>query len=331
MTSLKPILVIGEATQTGLSATTKEVLHLGRRIADTAGQELWLCLLGKQAVPAAEQGFAFGADQVEMATDPLLDAYLVETWLIALKMIIEAAKPGLVLFGHTDLGLELAPRLAFRLKTGAALDCTDILVNGPDQPLTFVKPVFGGKAVGRLQLADRFPQIATLREGAVDPLEADTNRNGSVRVTTLSLDARNMRVRIIGKQVDENLAMANRLLTSGVVVCAGRGAKNKEGVALLTQTAELLKGAIAATRPVVDNGWLPYSLQVGLTGKKVHPQLYIAAGISGAIQHMTGCIKSKTIVAINNDEAAPVFKMAHFGVVGDLKQVITGFNEEIQK
>ena len=331
MTSQGTILVIGETDQTALSTSTREVLRLGRRIADASGKQLCFCLLGKDVVPAAEQGFAYGADQVNMITDALLDTYLAEIWLAALKTAIEPMKPALVLFGHTDKGLELAPLLAFRLGTGAALDCTDIIAQGPNQPLTYVKPVFGGKAIGRLQLADRFPQVATLREGSVDPAEADAGRNGEILTTNLSLDAGNMRVRFIGKQVDENLAMANRLLTSGTVVCAGRGAKNQDGVDLLAQAADLLDGAIAASRPVVDNGWLPYSLQVGLTGKKVHPQLYIAAGLSGAIQHMAGCIKSKTIVAINNDEAAPVFKMAHLGVVGDLKQVITGFNEEIRK
>lgn len=331
MTSQKTILVIGEADQTTLNASTREVMRLGRRIADATGKELCLCLLGKEITLAADQGFAYGADQVNMITDPLLDTYLAETWLTALKTAIEPMEPALVLFGHTDKGLELAPLLAFRLGTGVALDCTDILTDGSDQPLTYVKPVFGGKAVGHLQLADRFPQVATLREGSVDPAETDAARSGAVQTINASISPESQRVRFIGKQTDESLALANRLLSSSIVVCAGRGAKNQEGVDLLTQAAELLNGAIAASRPVVDNGWLPYSLQVGLTGKKVHPQLYIAAGLSGAIQHMAGCIKSKTIVAINNDEAAPVFKMAHFGVVGDLKQVITGFNEEIRK
>jgi electron transfer flavoprotein alpha subunit len=330
MTQTECIMVIGEYDGAGLRMTTREVLRLGRRLADGLHKKLCLCLLGEGITAFAEQGFTFGADDVIMASDPTLAPYTADAWLAALDVAVSRVAPALILFGHTDSGMELAPRLAFRLKTGVVLDCSDISCDGPDDPLIYVKPVFGGKALGHVRLGETHPQIATIREGALDPADADPQHGGNIIPMALSLDPQCLRVRWISKQIDANLAQANRLASAGIVVAAGRGVKNREGVDLAARTAESMGGAVAASRPVVDQGWLPYSLQIGLTGKKIHPQLYIAAGISGAIQHMAGCLKAKTIVAVNNDETAPIFKMAHIGVVGDFKAVFTGLFEELK-
>lgn len=147
----------------------------------------------------------------------------------------------------------------------------------------------------------------------------------------LSPDLSRIRTKFFKKEKDESLALAMKLASAQIVVSGGRGLKKKEGVDLIQETADLLGGAVAGSRPAVDNGWLPSSLQVGLTGKKVNPQVYMAVGISGALQHMAGCSKSKTIVAINSDQSAPIFKLSHMGAVGDYSEVLKGFNEEIKK
>jgi electron transfer flavoprotein alpha subunit len=191
--------------------------------------------------------------------------------------------------------------------------------------------VFGGKAHADANTAESRPQIASVREGAFDPADYDESKKGEVNNLTLSIDESKVKTRFVKKEKDESLALALKLAGANVVVCGGRGLKKQEGVDLIQATADLFDGAIAGSRPAVDNGWIPNALQIGLTGKKVNPQMYMAVGISGALQHMAGCSKSKTIVAINTDEAAPIFKMSHYGVIADYKEVLEGFNDEVKK
>ena len=240
-------------------------------------------------------------------------------------------KPSIILFAQNDKGLDLAPRLAFRLKTGVAVDCVDLKIDMDKGVMVTVKPVFGGKAHVDASSLESRPQIASVREGAFDPADFDESKKGEVNELSLSMDASKVKTRFVKKEKDQSLALALKLAAANVVVGGGRGLKKQEGIDLIQETADLFDGAIAGSRPVVDNGWLPTSLQIGLTGKKVNPQVYMAVGISGALQHMAGCSKSKTIVAINSDEGAPIFKLAHYGVVGDYKEVLKGFNDEVKK
>jgi electron transfer flavoprotein alpha subunit len=170
-----------------------------------------------------------------------------------------------------------------------------------------------------------------VREGAVDAADCDESRSGEVASFAVALDAADLRTRLVKKEKDESQAQVLKLASANTVVCGGRGLGNKEGVDLLMEIAERLDGAIAGSRPAIDQGWVPGPLQIGQTGKKVSPRLYMAVGISGALQHMAGCANANTIVAINTDQEAPIFKMSHIGVVGDYKAVLAGFNEEIKK
>jgi electron transfer flavoprotein alpha subunit len=278
-----------------------------------------------------DEGFGYNADKVYMASDPLLENYMTESYLAAMEQIVEKLKPTVILFSHNDIGLDLAPRLAFRLKTGVTLDCVDLKIDHENGLLEQVKPVFGGKAHGHYVCTKRGPQIASVREGAFDPAEYDKDKKGEVIPLSLSLNPSNFKMRFLRKEQDASLALTLKLASANVVVSGGRGLKKKEGIDLIQETADLLNGAVAGSRPAVDYDWLPNSLQVGLTGKKVSPQVYIAVGISGALQHMAGCSKSKTIVAINSDEEAPIFKMSHFGVLGDYEEVLKGFNDEVRR
>ncbi len=325
------VLIIGEEEEDRLSTATRELLNLGKRIATNTGNALGLVLLGKNISSIAQQGFEYGADRIFSADSPVFNPYLADIFLPSLVPEIQTHGPALILLPHSDRGMDLAPRLAFRLETKLVTDCEDIRINKQNGSLTFIKPVFGGKTLGNFRLQDHKPQIVTMREGAVDSAPSAPGRKGEVETLNTSGQNIKARVRFIRKEVDKSLVRVNRLKTANLVIGAGRGVKSPEGVTLVEQVAELLDGAVAASRPVVDSDWLPYSLQIGLTGKKVHPRTYIAVGISGAVQHMAGCLKSGKIVAINSDESAPIFRMSHYGIVGDCRAVLNGFLDEFRK
>lgn len=331
MEDYKNIMIFGEMDGEGLSSMTRQLMGIGKRLAEEGGQDLCLVFLGSEPITGAEAGYGYGADKVYMGADPLLENYMTDACLQALEQIVGELKPAILLFGQNDLGLDLAPRLAFRLKTGVTLDCVDLNLDSEKGTLAQVKPVFGGKAHSCFYNTESRPQIASVRDGAFDSAAYDDSLKNEVITIDLSLDPSGVRTRFVKKEKDESMELALKLASADVVVCGGRGLKKKEGVTLIQETADLLGGAIAGTRPAVDNGWVPSSLQIGLTGKKVNPQVYLAVGISGALQHMAGCSKSKLIVAINSDESAPIFKLSHIGVIGDYKTVLQGFNEEVKR
>ena len=328
MTEYKNVLIFGERDGEHLSSVTAQVMRIGKALSGDLNEELHLLLLGSDA-QGAEEGYGYGADKVFAGTDPLLENYLTDTYLQAMEQAVGELNPSIILFAQSDKGLDLAPRLAFRLKTGVALDCVDLKIDGG--VMVTVKPVFGGKAHADANTAESRPQVASVREGAFDPADYDESKKGEVSNLALSIDGSKVKTRFVKKEKDESLALMLKLAGANVVVSGGRGLKKQEGVDLIQATADLFDGAIAGSRPAVDNGWIPNSLQIGLTGKKVNPQMYIAVGISGALQHMAGCSKSKTIVAINSDEGAPIFKMSHYGVVADYKEVLEGFNDEVKR
>jgi electron transfer flavoprotein alpha subunit len=248
-----------------------------------------------------------------------------------MEQVAAELKPSIILFSQSDRGSDLAPRLAFRLRTGATLDCIGLRLDGESGLLERIKPVFGGKAHAHYICAGGSPQIATVRDGVFDPADYEPRPMGEVTQIPLSIDPSTIRTRLVGIREDADLSLGQKLGSASIVVSGGRGLKNQDGLEILKETARLLGAAISGSRPAIDYGWLPGSLQVGLTGRKIKPQIYIAAGISGALQHMAGCLKSKVIVAINSDESAPIFRFAHYGVVADYSGVLKGFNEELRR
>ena len=331
MAEYKNILIFGEMDGERLSSMTKQLIGFGKNLSAELNQELFLIFFGQETLKGVETGYGYGADKVYMGADPLLQNPMTDTYLQAMEQSIGELNPAVVLFGQNDMGLDLAPRLAFRMKTGVSLDCVDLKWNSEKGLLEQVKPVFGGKALGLFCTTGSGPQIVSVRDGAFESADYDDSKKGDVIALNLSMDPSRVRTRFVKKEKDASLDLAMKLASANIVVSGGRGLKKKEGVDLIKQTADLLGGAIAGSRPAVDNGWVPGSIQVGLTGKKVNPQLYMAVGISGALQHMAGCSKSKLIVSINSDESAPIFKLSHIGVVGDFKEVLTAFNEEVKK
>ena len=325
------ILVVGEIEESRVAATTAQVMRIGKHLAEEAKQKLKLLFIGGEIQEAAEKGYAYGADKVFTVADPQLGVYMTDTYLQVMTQFIAQTKPAVILFAHNEMGLDLAPRLAFRLKTGVMLDCVNFSIDASNGLLQQEKPVFGGKAHASYQGLGKAPQIASVREGASEPAAYDATNTGEAVVFPVTIDAADIRTQFVKKEKDASQAMVLKLASANAVVCGGRGLGKKEGMDLLMESAELLDGAIAGSRPAIDHGWVPGPLQIGQTGKKVNPKIYMAVGISGALQHMAGCSNANTIVAINTDEEAPIFKMSHIGVVGDYKEVLAGFNAEVKK
>jgi electron transfer flavoprotein alpha subunit len=325
------ILIFGEMDGDKLSSITTQIMRIGKSLSGELNQELGLVFLSGDSPVNAKDGYGYGADKVYVVADPQLENYMTDSYLQAMEQVIEELKPAVIIFGQTDIGLDLAPRLGFRLKTGVTLDCVDIKADPDKGSIEVIKPVFGGKAHSNYSRFETLPQIASVRDGSFDTADFDESKGGEVTELGISLDSEKIRTKFIKKEEDANLALALKLATASVVVSGGRGLKKKEGVDIIQETADLLDGALAGSRPAVDNGWVPTALQIGITGKKVNPQVYMAVGISGALQHMAGCSKSKVIVAVNSDDQAPIFKFSHYGAVGDYKEIIQAFNDEVKK
>jgi len=330
------ILIIGELIDQTISPITAQLITAGKKLAVNLNKTIQLIFLGDAPIIGAESGFRHGADRVYAAADPRLGPYMAEPYLQALEQVAEQLKPAFILFGHNDMGLELAPRLAFRLDIGAVLDCIDLKSNVGGTDLEFIKPVYGGKAHAHFSIKASGPKIATIREGAFDPAPDRHSASDEIEIREaipldIKIEQEKIKTAFQNKEMDECIAQVLKLAHSEVVVCGGRGLKTAEGIDMIRETAELLNGAVAGSRPAIEYGWLSNALQIGLTGKKVSPRLYFAVGVSGALQHMAGCIKSKTIVAINTDESAQIFKFANYGIIGDYREVLRGFNDEIRR
>jgi electron transfer flavoprotein alpha subunit len=321
------ILIFGEVDGDRLSALTLESLSIGAQLADDLHQELHLVHLGAEIPPALEEAYGYGAQRVYAGVDALLGVYQPDLYLQALEQIVARLKPRVILFGQTDTGSDLAPRLAFRLRTGVTLDCIGLATDGETGLLEQVKPVFGGKAHATFR-HNAVPQIASIRQGCFPPAAYTGATSDTVALVDLTLDASRARTRLVEKIQDESNAQALSLASASIVVSGGRGLRNKAGVELISETAGLLGGAVGATRAAVDEGLLPRALLVGLTGRRVNPSLYMAIGISGSLHHMAGCMRSRTIVAVNPDESASIFMFSHIGVVGDYREVLEAFNDE---
>ena len=322
------VLIYGEVNGEKLSALTTELLGCGRKLADDLGQELVTVLAGSELSNPIREAIAFGADKVYLVDDPLLKAYQTDFYLSVMEKVAQQATPQIILLGQTSIGRDLAPVLAFRLKTAAILDCVALNIDPDSKRLHQTKPVYGGN-IQAIFITESDPQIATVRAKVTIPLAPDTSRRGEVINIKANLDPSAIRSKVLEQTKDE--VSGTKLEEATVVISGGRGIGSPEGFKQLAKLAELLKGAVGATRPACDNGWALGSAQVGLTGKIVSPDFYLAVGISGASQHLTGCSGAKTIVAINTDPEANIFKQAHYGIVGDWKKVLPAFTEKIKE
>ncbi|HBL24266.1 MAG TPA: electron transfer flavoprotein subunit alpha [Deltaproteobacteria bacterium] len=312
----KHIVVYGEIIEGQLGAMTKELLGGGRGLADVLGEDLVAVFIGDGIGETAREAYAFGADRVYAMDIP--GAYEANLYAGGLANILEHEQPRYFLFGHDDQGADLGPALAFKLNVAAATDCVELSVEEGTKRLLVTKPVYGALVMAKFS-TDDLPQIVTVRPKSMiapDPVD----RTGEVRSLDAGSTALNGRVKVLEKIVEESEGI--KLEDAELIVSGGRGIGDAEGFKKLAEVARELKGAMGASRVACDNEWVPATIQVGITGKIVAPRIYIAVGISGASQHMSGCSRSKTIIAINKDPRAAIFKQAQYGVVGDWKIVL---------
>ena len=328
MAEYKGVMIYGEVTEGKLIAITTELLGCGKRLADDLGQELYAVLVGSNISSLAQEAIAFGADKVYVVDDPLLKDYQTDSYVLALEKVVRQVMPQILILGQTSVGRDLTPRLAFRLDTAASMDCIELAIDPDSKLMLQTRPVYGGNAQA-IYTCESNPQIATVRAKTMAPLERDASRQGEVITIEAGLDPSAIKAKVLEKVAEEVTGI--KLEDAEVVVSGGRGIGSVDGFKQLEELAKMLNGAVGASRPPCDNDWVPDSLQVGLTGKIVTPELYIAVALSGSSQHMSGCSGSKNIVAINKDPEANIFKVAHFGVVGDWKKLIPAFTEKVKE
>ncbi len=328
MSDNKGVMIVGEAIEGKLSATTAELLGRGRGLANELGQELSAVLVGSAVSNLAQEAIAQGADKVYVVDDPLLKDYQTDSYVSVMEKVAKQVMPQVILLGQTSIGRDLAPRLAFRLGTAAITDCVALAIDTASKRLLPTKPVYGGNAQATFSY-ESDPQIATVRAKVMSPLAPDASRKGEVITIAAGLEPATIRTKVLEKVKEKTEGI--KLEEAAVVVSGGRGIGGAEGFKQLEELAKLLKGAVGASRPACDGGWIPNASQVGLTGKIVSPDLYIAIGISGASQHLAGCSGARTIVAINKDAEANIFKVAQFGIVGDWKKVLPAFTQKVKE
>jgi len=328
MSEYKGVMIYGEVIEDKLSGIVAELLGCGRKLADELGQELSAVIVGSGISGLAQEAIASGADKVYVVDDPLLKDYQTDTYLPVMEKVVKEVMPQTILLGQTTLGRDLAPRLAFKLGTAATMDCVALSIDPDSKRLLQTKPVYGGNAQA-VYTSDADPQIATVRAKAMAALAPDSSRKGEVITIEAGLDSSAIRTKVLEKVKEEVEGI--KLEDAEVVVSGGRGMGGAEGFEQLAELAKLLKGAVGASRPACDSGWMPDTSQVGLTGKLVTPDLYVAVAISGSSQHLAGCSGAKAIIAVNKDAEANIFKEARYGVVGDWKKVIPAFTEKVKE
>ena len=318
----KKVLVLGEAREGALRNVSYEAIAAAKTI--SGGGEVVSVLLGDSVKDLAGELVKFGADRVITVEHPHLKQYTSDGYGQAILAVIEQESPEAIVFGHTALGKDLSPKIASKLQIGLVSDVTSIEGEGDDA--VYIRPIYSGKAFEKVKVKDGI-QFITIRPNNIAPLVKDDSKTGDV--TSLSVDITNLRTII--KEVVRKSSEGVDLSEAKVVIAGGRGVKSEEGFKPLQELANVLGGAVGASRGACDADYCDYSLQIGQTGKVVTPDLYIAAGISGAIQHLAGMSNSKIIVAINKDPEANIFKVADYGIVGDLFEVIPMLTEEFKK
>ncbi|NLV74401.1 MAG: 4Fe-4S binding protein [Chloroflexi bacterium] len=296
-----------------------EMLGKGRALADILGVPLSACVLGDNVAHLAQQAIAQGADIVYLAQNPELATYRTEPYTQVLHKLLRTHKPEIMLLGASSRGRDLAGALATRLHTGLTADCTGLEIDPETRALRQIRPAFGGNIIATILTPNHRPQMATVRHRVFEAAKADPARTGSVIEVQVRLALQTATSRLlefIPQSADARLSEAD------VIVSGGRGLGDAKGFAMLEELASLLGGSVGASRAAVDEGWISYSHQVGQTGRTVKPELYIACGISGAIQHRAGMSTSKVIVAINNDPEAPIMRFADLALIGDVYEVV---------
>ncbi|HDZ90673.1 MAG: electron transfer flavoprotein subunit alpha/FixB family protein [Deltaproteobacteria bacterium] len=321
------VWTIAEQREGEIRKITYEIVSEGRRLADALGQELTVILLGSNIKEKAAELGQYGADRVVVGDDPRLEPYTTDAYVSVISQLVKTDDPQILILGASVQGKDLSGRLAARLDVAMAQDCTIFAIE--DGNLVATRPIYAGKAYAKVTFENSVPQMASARPKVMAISEPDPSRSAEVVDASFTLEDGDLKTKVVEVAKDESGKID--LTEADKIVSGGRGMKGPENYNILEELADLIGASVGASRAAVDAGWRPHTDQVGQTGKVVSPNLYIACGISGAIQHLAGMGTSKVIVAINKDEDAPIFQKADYGVVGDLFDVVPALTEEVKK
>lgn len=322
------VWVFAEQEDGSLHDVVLELCGKARELADTLGVKTAAVLAGNNVRPLAKRLIAQGADNVYLVESPKLGHFQTGTYARVMTTLIQRHKPQIVLYGATAIGRDVAPRVASEMRAGMTADCTDLEISDVTDPRTKtlhknlllqIRPAFGGNIIATIVNYDWWPQMATVREGVMPLKPADEARQGKIVEEKVELDDALLAIKLIQRHIEPRKV---NLKGARVIVAGGGGVGGKENFRLIHDLAAAIGGAVGASRAAVDGGYIGKEHQIGQTGTTVRPALYIAAGISGAVQHRAGMEESAKIIAINTDRDAPIFSVAHYGIVGDLKKII---------
>jgi electron transfer flavoprotein alpha subunit len=312
-----------------IQSITFELLGEGRKLADSLGMKLCAVLLGSNVQKQTDELIARGADKVYLVDRPALEHFQDESYANVLIDLVKRHKPNVFLCGASTIGRSLVSRVAVRVNAGLTADCTGLAIDPKTLNLLQTRPAFGGNIMATIETPNARPQMATVRHKVMKEAEVNPARKGEVSMETIAevlLQSKARRLKFVPEvETTMNIAEAN------IIVSGGRGLQTPENFALLRELADVIGAGVGASRAAVDSNWIPYSHQVGQTGKTVCPKIYIAVGISGQIQHLAGMQSSDIIVAINKDADAPIFKVATYGIVGDLFEILPLLTQQFRK
>ncbi|NLH46775.1 MAG: electron transfer flavoprotein subunit alpha [Acholeplasmataceae bacterium] len=325
----KNIWVFIETSEGKIKDVSLELLGEGRKLADQLGQQLAGILLGKEVSALAKDIFAAGADEVFLAEADELEHYNTDGYTAVITDLIQEHKPSVVLVGATNNGRDLGPRIAGRIGTGLTADCTDLGIDEETGMVAWTRPAFGGNIMATILCPEHRPQMGTVRPSVFKKPLLDYERTGKITRVASNIKAVDIRTKLI--EVVKVCTTSCNLEEAEIIVAGGRGMCKPENFKLIEDLAEVLGASIGASRAAVDAGWIPHMHQVGQTGKTVGPKIYIACGISGAVQHLVGMSSSDVIIAINRDKDAPIFQVADYGTVGDVLEILPIMTEELRK
>ncbi|MDP2943521.1 MAG: electron transfer flavoprotein subunit alpha [Candidatus Omnitrophota bacterium] len=329
LSAYKGVWVFGEQKKGKVQSVAFELLGEGRKLADGLGTELACVLIGDGMQQKAEELFWRGADKIYLVEDPRIKNYQDEPYTNIIVELIKEFKPEIVLYGATSIGRSLASRIAVKVYTGLTADCTKLDIDKEKRLLLQTRPAFGGNIMATILCTNYRPQMATVRHKVMKEAPEDKSRKGQIIKKTYPDSVYASRTKLI--DIIEEISETVNLAEANIIVSGGRGLGKAEGFKIIEELAKVLGGAVGASRSAVDAEWIPYSHQVGQTGKTVCPKVYFACGISGQIQHLAGMSSSDIIVAINKDPNAPIFSVATYGIVGDAYEVVPALTQKFRE
>ena len=326
----KNVYVFAEQRDGNIQKVAYELVGKARELADTLDEKVYAVLVGQDMKAQADSLIAAGSDGVVLVQDEMLAEYTTEAYTKAVVEVIRAKEPEIFLIGATAIGRDLAPRVSARIHTGLTADCTGLAIDEASRNLLMTRPAFGGNIMATIVCEDHRPQMATVRPGVMKALTADDARTGEIEELKVEFSAADMPVELV-EVIKEEKAVAD-ITEAKILVSGGRGMNDAENFnALLNPLAEVLGGVVSGSRGAVDAGWIDHECQVGQTGKTVRPDLYLACGISGAIQHVAGMEGAEYIVAVDKNDGAPIFDIADLGVVGNVDTLLPKLAEAIKE